>query len=96
MFRNRKNFLSVSSLGDKKQLSKLKKIQKQLSGGVLSKRILKNLQNSQESTSTRFFSTRVKDLSCFHVNSAKFVRTPILQNKSERLLYKTMFIIEFN
>ena len=60
------------------------------------KGFLKNLQNSQESTCTGFFFIRVTDLSCFHVNSAKFLRTPILQNKSERLLYKTMFIIEFN
>ena len=33
--------------------------------------------------------------SCFDVDSVKCLRTPILQN-SEWLLYKTMFIIEFN
>ena len=34
--------------------------------------------------------------SCFDVDSVKFLRTHILQNNSEWLLYKTIFIIEFS
>ena len=57
------------------------------------KGFLKNSQNSQENTCTGVFFISVADLSCFRVNSAKFLRAPILQNKSERLLYKTVLII---
>ena len=42
------------------------------------KGFLKMSQNSQESTCTGVFFIRVTDLSCFHVNSAKFLKTPIL------------------
>ena len=38
------------------------------------------------------FSRPLTDFRCFHVNSAKFLRTCILLHKSERLLLKTMFI----
>ena len=77
MFKNRKNLVS-SSLGGKKQLSERKKSRSSRPEVFCQKGFLKILQNSQESTCTGVFFIRVTDLSCFHVNSVKFLRTPIL------------------
>ena len=93
MFKTRKNLVSISSLGDKKQLSERKKSRSSCPEVFCQQGFLKKSQNSPENTCTGFFFIRVTGLSCFHVNSAKFLRTPILQTKSKRLLYKTMFII---
>ena len=81
MSKNRKNLVSVSSLGDKKKSREWKKSRSSRLEVFCQNGLLKNSQNSQESTCTGFFFIRVRDLSCFHVNSAKFLRTPILKNK---------------
>ena len=77
MFKNRKNLVS-SSLGGKKQLSERKKSRSSRPEVFCQKGFLKILQNSQESTCTEVFFIRVTDLSFSHVNSVKFLGTPIL------------------
>ena len=77
MFKNRKKLVSISSLGGKKQLSEWKKSRSSRPEVFCQKGFLKISQNSQESTCTGVFFIRVTDLSFFHVNSTKFLRTPI-------------------
>ena len=72
MFKNRKNLVSISSLGGKKQLSEWKKSRSSCLEVFCQKGFLKILQNSQESTCNGVFFIRVSDLGYFHVNSAKF------------------------
>ena len=79
MFKNRKNLASIiSSLGGKKQFSEWKKSRDSRPEVFCQKGSLKIPQNSQESTCTGVFFIRVIDLRCFQVNSAKFLKTPIL------------------
>ena len=77
MFKNRKNLVSISSWAAKKQLSEGKKSRSSHLEVFCQKGFLKISQNPQENTCTGVFIT-VTDLSCFHMNSAKFLRKPIL------------------
>ena len=79
MFKNRKNLVStIEVTGWQKQLSEWKKFRSSCPMVLGQKGFLKILQNSQESTCIGVFFIRVIDLSYFHVNSAKFLRTNIL------------------
>ena len=90
MFKNRKNLVSISSLGGKKQW---KKSRSNCPEVFCQKEFLKISQNSQESTYTEVF-YRSQLFSCEFCEI--FKNTYFVKQNSERLLYKTMFIIEFN
>ena len=100
MFKNRKNLVSMSSLGGKKQLINEKNSRSSRLEMFYQKGFLKTLQNSQESICTGVFFIKVTDLSCFHLNSAKFLEHLFCKTKVNRcftkpcLLMLTMFIPE--
>ena len=70
MFKNRKNLVSISSLGGKKTHSKTV-----VQRCFVKKEFLKILQNSQEKLALESLFNRVTGLRCFNVNFAKFLRT---------------------
>ena len=78
MFKNGKNLVPINSL---------EKIQKQSSKGVLKK--FAEFAGKHLNWSLFKYSCRLR---CFHVNFAKFLKTPVLQSICDRLLLKIMFI----
>ena len=78
----------------KEKINRRRKMTKAATGGVLKEKVLLEIsQNSQENTCARV-SLLKKGFwrRCLPVNFAKFLRTPLLQNTSGRLLLKWIFL----
>ena len=92
MFKNRKNLVSISSMGRKKTVKRMQKSRSCHPEMFYKKGILKNFAKFAGKHLCWSLSLTFTGLRCFHVSFAKFLRTSNLQNICKRLILKIMFI----